>query len=94
MTHSPGTTISRRVARRQRRALCAAMALPSIAWIFWAMPLQASHFDFQVFNDREHFSAVLLQQGRVQLDADWNEEGQGSITGGRRALRGMMAAVS
>ena len=24
---------------------------------------------------RKHYSAVLMQQGRVQLDADWNEQG-------------------
>jgi len=26
------------------------------------------------FNPRNHFSRVLMQQGRVQLDADWNEQ--------------------
>jgi hypothetical protein len=26
------------------------------------------------FNPRKHFSRVLMQQGRVQLDADWNEQ--------------------
>lgn len=26
------------------------------------------------FNPRRHYSAVLMQQGRVQLDADWNEQ--------------------
>jgi N-acetylneuraminic acid mutarotase len=26
------------------------------------------------FNPRKHYSGVLLQQGRVQLDADWNEQ--------------------
>ena len=26
-------------------------------------------------SSRQHFSAVLMQQGRVQLDADWNEQG-------------------
>ena len=31
--------------------------------------------DFAVFNDAAHFSSVLLQQGRVQTDADWNEAG-------------------
>lgn len=27
----------------------------------------------QRFDPRKHYSAVLMQQGRVQLDADWNE---------------------
>jgi hypothetical protein len=27
------------------------------------------------FNPLKHFSRVLMQQGRVQLDADWNEQG-------------------
>ena len=26
------------------------------------------------FNPLKHFSRVLMQQGRVQLDADWNEQ--------------------
>jgi hypothetical protein len=29
----------------------------------------------QRFEPSKHFSAVLMQQGRVQLDADWNEQG-------------------
>jgi hypothetical protein len=24
------------------------------------------------FDPKKHFSGVLMQQGRVQLDADWN----------------------
>ena len=31
-------------------------------------------FSRQTFEAEQHYSAVLLQQGRVQLDADWNEE--------------------
>ena len=27
------------------------------------------------FSPLKHFSRVLMQQGRVQLDADWNEQG-------------------
>ena len=27
----------------------------------------------RTFDPRDHYSAVLMQQGRVQLDADWNE---------------------
>src|SRR6266851_5474261 len=26
------------------------------------------------FNELKHYSGVQMQQGRVQLDADWNEE--------------------
>src|SRR6185503_5210695 len=26
------------------------------------------------FNPLKHFTSVLLQQGRVQIDADWNEQ--------------------
>ena len=33
------------------------------------------------FQARKHYSRVLMQQGRVQLDADWNE--QGDIVGHR-----------
>ena len=28
----------------------------------------------QTFNSRKHYSKVVMQQGRVQLDADWNEQ--------------------
>lgn len=28
----------------------------------------------KLFNSKKHYSAVLQQQGRVQLDADWNEQ--------------------
>ncbi len=31
-------------------------------------------FTRNTFNPRKHFSRVLMQQGRVQLDADWNEQ--------------------
>src|SRR5512139_2925179 len=27
------------------------------------------------FDPLKHYSRVLMQQGRVQLDADWNEQG-------------------
>lgn len=32
-------------------------------------------FSRSTFNPRKHYSRVLMQQGRVQLDADWNEQG-------------------
>ena len=31
-------------------------------------------FTRNTFNPRKHFRRVLMQQGRVQLDADWNEQ--------------------
>ncbi|ANH80397.1 hypothetical protein A8C56_04830 [Niabella ginsenosidivorans] len=31
-------------------------------------------FSRKLFNSKKHYSAVLEQQGRVQLDADWNEQ--------------------
>ena len=31
-------------------------------------------FSRQTFDPRRHYSGVLMQQGRVQLDADWNEQ--------------------
>jgi hypothetical protein len=33
-------------------------------------------FSRNSFDPRKHYSAVLLQQGRVQIDADWNEQQQ------------------
>lgn len=31
-------------------------------------------FSRQTFNAKKHYTAVLMQQGRVQVDADWNEQ--------------------
>src|SRR5215470_17775122 len=31
-------------------------------------------FSRQTFDPSKHYSGVLMQQGRVQLDADWNEQ--------------------
>src|SRR5579885_1177324 len=31
-------------------------------------------FSRRTFNPRKHYSGVLMQQGRVQTDADWNEQ--------------------
>src|SRR6478735_6933381 len=31
-------------------------------------------FSRKTFDRKKHYSGVLMQQGRVQLDADWNEE--------------------
>ena len=33
-------------------------------------------FTRDTFNPAKHFSRVLLQQGRVGLDADWNEQAE------------------
>ena len=33
-------------------------------------------FTRMTFNPQKHFSRVLMQQGRVQLDADWNEQAE------------------
>ncbi|HTY76532.1 MAG TPA: hypothetical protein VMI34_01835 [Candidatus Bathyarchaeia archaeon] len=54
-----------------------------MAWTLWAAPLHAASVDFEAFVDRQHYTAVLLQQGRVQVDADFNEEQQGAIEQGR-----------
>ena len=32
-------------------------------------------FSRSTFNAQKHYSSVRMQQGRVQLDADWNEQG-------------------
>src|SRR5712691_9481833 len=36
--------------------------------------LYRGDFTRLTFDPLKHFSRVLLQQGRVQLDADWNEQ--------------------
>jgi hypothetical protein len=43
-----------------------------------AGPAQQELFstDFQTFDLQEHYSAVHMQEGRVQTDADWNEQQQ------------------
>jgi len=45
----------------------------AIGGMLCAYPLCADRVDFQVFNDQQSYAGVLLQQGRVQLDADWTE---------------------
>ncbi len=34
----------------------------------------ASDISRKLFNPKKHYSGVLMQQGRVQLDSDWNEQ--------------------
>ena len=58
---------------RGSRAALAVLAV--VLWMVWTHAAHAMKADFQVFNDEAHFSDVLLQQGRVQLDADWNQGG-------------------
>jgi PEP-CTERM motif len=53
----------------------AAMIFAPFVAAIGAGPAFAAHIDFSVLDDRAAYTAVLLQQGRVQLDADWNEEG-------------------
>ena len=46
-------------------------------------------FSRDTFDPDRHFSRVLMQQGRVQLDADWNE--QAAIM--QHALRSLVVDV-
>src|SRR5680860_251383 len=34
----------------------------------------ASDISRRLFNPEKHYSGVVMQQGRVQLDSDWNEQ--------------------
>jgi hypothetical protein len=47
-------------------------------WVHaWRLVLEADmpgDYSRATFDPAKHFSAVLMQQGRVQLDADWNEQ--------------------
>jgi hypothetical protein len=52
-------------------------------WMLQAIPLYADLADFTVFTDKASYSGVLLQQGRVQTDADWNEQTAGAIHQGQ-----------
>src|SRR5579864_1198507 len=63
--------------------LHATLACVTIAWMLWAIPLHADFTDFRTFNDKKAYVGVLLQQGRVQLDADWNEQTDGIIHAGQ-----------
>ena len=72
-------SILRRSAGMRRFILNAAMALSVIACIVPANSLYADPTDFSAFTDKQSYSGVLLQQGRVQTDADWNEQTAGAI---------------
>lgn len=61
----------------------ALLALVAVACLLWAAPLHAGTLDFGAFVDRQQYTAVLLQQGRVQVDADFNEEQETAIQQGQ-----------
>jgi hypothetical protein len=56
----------------------------------------AGDFSRQTHDPRKRFAAVLMQQGRVQIDADWNEQGAIALERARRQARDTFgrAAVS
>ena len=70
-------------ANRRSLILKTAMALSAIVWTMPAIPLRADPADFTVFTNKQSYSGVLLQQGRVQTDADWNEQTTGAIHQGQ-----------
>jgi hypothetical protein len=59
------------------------MTIVVVASGIWTTTVRAGTVDILVFNDRPHYSSVLLPQGRVQLDADWNEEPPGIVKRGQ-----------
>jgi hypothetical protein len=56
----------------------------------------AGDFSRQTHDPRKRFAAVLMQQGRVQIDADWNEQAAIALDRARRQARDTFgrAAVS
>jgi len=69
---------------QRRQSQPAILALLAVASTLWADPARAGTLNFEAFTDTQHYTGVLLQQGRVQLDADWNEETAGPIAQGLR----------
>ena len=59
------------------------LIIAAVVWTLWAAPLHAGTLDFAAFVDKQHYTAVLLQQGRVQVDADFNEEQETAIKQGQ-----------
>lgn len=51
-------------------------ALAALVTLAWATTATAVPADLSRIEERSEFSSVLLQQGRVQVDADWNETGE------------------
>src|SRR5437879_601040 len=83
MTPLTEQPIYRRAGDPRRLILKATMTLSVIIWVLAAIPLYADPGDFTVFTNKEKYVAVLLQQGRVQTDADWNEQTAGAIHQGQ-----------
>ena len=69
-------SISYQAAGRRRAIWYAAIVVSAL---ITSIPLYADPTDFTIFTDQQSYSAVLLQQGRVQTDADWNEQATGAI---------------
>lgn len=46
------------------------------------------------FDPRRNYSAVLLQQGRVLLDQDWNEQSAMASRGFRAAVVDLLGRIS
>jgi hypothetical protein len=59
------------------------LAIVAMAGALWTAPVHGGTLDFAAFVDRQHYTAVLLQQGRVQVDADFNEEQETAIKQGQ-----------
>src|SRR5262245_45659089 len=49
-------------------------------------------FSRDSFDERKHYTQVLLQQGRVQLDADWNEAAALETRRDERAMQDVIGA--
>src|ERR1044071_4461661 len=47
--------------------------MPKLSWPLREKRMKAD-LTRKTFDPLKHFSQVILQQGRVQLDADWNEQ--------------------
>jgi len=68
---------------RRRRLILNGMASVAIACMVSAIPLYGDPADFLVFNNKASYTGVVLQQGRVQTDADWNEQAEVEIQQGQ-----------
>jgi len=59
---------------RIRRALVGALLVGILLAGYQAGEAMKGDFSRFSFDPAKHYSAVLMQQGRVQTDADWNEQ--------------------